>query len=203
MLLGSLSACAAERPAPAIADETPAHTIYLINYAWHTGLVLARTDLPAGKFPELEDFPEAKYVEFGWGDREYYPAQDPSVGKALLAGLVPTSSVVKMIGWSGPPSVVMPATEAHALPVSDSGMQHLLQELDAVFDRPPDAARAEAVHVSTSGRMRFYPAHGRFHLFNTCNTWTARMLVTAGLPISTSGVVTSENLMRRVRPLTH
>jgi hypothetical protein len=47
----------------------------------------------------------------------------------------------------------------------------------------------------------FYPAHGGFHLFNTCNTWAARALSEAGLDISAGGVMTADDLMSRVRDL--
>ena len=45
----------------------------------------------------------------------------------------------------------------------------------------------------------FYNARGAFHLFNTCNTWTARKLKQGGVAISPSGVVTADGLMRRLR----
>jgi uncharacterized protein (TIGR02117 family) len=200
ILLG-LAGCTTEPYYPVAADEPLDHEIYVINYAWHTGIVLARRDLPAGRIPEAEDFPDAAYLEFGWGDRKYYPARDPGIGQALAAGLIPTDSVVQVAGLPRSPQDYYASAEVHAFPVTSSGILNLVEQLHAVFDRD-DKERADVLHISASERMRYYPAHGRFHLFNTCNTWTARKLAAAGLPISAGGVITAEQLMRRVRRLT-
>jgi hypothetical protein len=37
------------------------------------------------------------------------------------------------------------------------------------------------------------------YLFNTCNTWTARMLRAGGVNLSPSGVVTADDLVARLR----
>jgi hypothetical protein len=49
------------------------------------------------------------------------------------------------------------------------------------------------------GDSRFYPARETFHLFNTCNVWTARALRSAGLPVRDA--ITTEGLMAQVRRL--
>lgn len=185
VLVALLSACAADGPYQVPVDAPRTHTLYVVNYAWHTGLVIARDDLPADRIPEQADFPEAAYFEFGWGDREYYPARDPGIAQALIAGLVPTDSVVQLAGLPRSPQAFYPSSEVHALPVTAAGLDNLVSQIDAVFDRPN--GRADPIHITTTERVRFYPAHGRFHLFNTCNTWTARMLAAAGFNISPGG----------------
>ena len=52
-----------------------------------SGIVIARATLPTGAVPEAADFPDAPYLEFGWGDAEYYPAPRPTLGMALRAAL--------------------------------------------------------------------------------------------------------------------
>jgi len=42
---------------------------------------------------------------------------------------------------------------------------------------------------------------GEFHLFNTCNTWTARGLKQAGFPIQVFGTLRAEDFMLQVRQL--
>jgi hypothetical protein len=44
----------------------------------------------------------------------------------------------------------------------------------------------------------FYPATGAFHLFNTCNTWTAGILRAGGMEISPAGIITAHDLMQRL-----
>ncbi len=76
----------------------------------------------------------------------------------------------------------------------------LIAQIETSFDRP-EGGRGETVARGLYQDSRFYPARGRFHLFNTCNTWTARMLTAAGAGVSPSGVTTAEDLMRRLRDL--
>ncbi len=72
--------------------------------------------------------------------------------------------------------------------------------IDASFERA-GAARAAATGPGLYATSRFYPAKGRFHLFNTCNTWTARALAAAGFDVSASGTSRAETLMQQVRAL--
>lgn len=81
-----LAACAAPPPAPPLnADAGPrVHDLQVVSNGWHAAIVLPKDDVAAtGLLPEAADFPAARYLEFGWGDREYYPAKDPTAAMAL------------------------------------------------------------------------------------------------------------------------
>ena len=72
-LLPLYAACAGPAKAPvAVLPEASAtadhRTIYVIAQGWHVGVALRRADIPAGMLPEQTDFPQARYLEFGWGD---------------------------------------------------------------------------------------------------------------------------------------
>ncbi|MEY4793402.1 MAG: hypothetical protein RL724_338, partial [Pseudomonadota bacterium] len=43
-------------PAPAFASETPLRVLVVSN-GWHSGIALARADVPEGIIPEIADFP--------------------------------------------------------------------------------------------------------------------------------------------------
>jgi hypothetical protein len=45
----------------------------------------------------------------------------------------------------------------------------------------------------------FFAALGTYDAFDTCNTWTATMLATAGLPVSASGIMFSHQVMDQAR----
>ena len=59
---------------------------------WHTGIVIARRDLPDGVVPEAADFPDAAYFEFGWGHAKYYPLRHKTIGM-MLDGIYPGRAV--------------------------------------------------------------------------------------------------------------
>lgn len=197
---GWLAACA-PNPQPLLVDEgEPAHTIYVFSNGWHTSIVLSRDALAPGSIPEAADFPQAAFLEFGWGDREYYPSPRPTMGMALAAALTPTPAVMHLAGLPRPPQELYRKAEVLALRLSAEALGRLIARIDASFDRP-QGGRAETVAQGLYQDSWFYAAHGRFHLFNTCNTWTARMLSAAGVGVSPSGVMTADDLMRRLRDL--
>jgi len=176
----------------------PGVSIHIVSNGWHTGIVVARAALPAGAVPEAADFPDAPYLEFGWGDAEYYPAPRPTLGMALRAALVPSPAVVHLVGLPGHPRDVFPTAEVVELRLAPAGFRKLVDYLDDTFAR----GGAERAQASAPGLYRFslfYPAKGEFHLFNTCNTWTARALEAAGLPVQVSGTLRAEDLMAQIR----
>lgn len=172
--------------------------VVITSNGWHSGIVLARRDAQA--IPEIADFPDAPYIEFGWGDAEYYPARDPGLGAALGAIFTPSPAVMHVAGLPAHPAEVFPAAERIALALPPEAVSALVARIGASFDR----AGAGRAAPSAPGLYRFslfYPATGRFHGFNTCNTWTARMLAGAGLPVVVEGTVKAEELMRQLRAL--
>ena len=174
--------------------------IYVASNGWHSAIVVPRAALPPDILPEAADFPQAAYLSFGWGDATYFPEREPTTGMALRAALRPTPAVVHLAGLPAPPQDVFPGNEVVELAASAQAFEALAAYLDATFDR----AGAHRAQASAPGLYRFslfYPAKGQFHLFNTCNTWTAEGLEAGGWPIRVTGTVTAEELMVQVRPL--
>ncbi len=172
--------------------------IYVTSNGWHSGIVVPRALLPAGAIPEADDFPDAPYLSFGWGDETYFPAPDPTFGMTLRAALLPTSAVVHMAGLPAHPRDVFPTDEVVELRLSSEGFHHLVAYLDGSFARQV-SERTRTITQGLYPFSRFYPATGKFHLFNTCNTWTARGLQQGGLPIQVFGTLRAEALMAQVR----
>lgn len=197
-----LTACAAPPPAPLPSQAyLDAKTvIFVTSNGWHSSIIVAKADLPPDRLPETADFPEARFLEFGWGDAVYYPAKQVTLGKTLRAALVPTPAVVHVAGLRAEPARSFPKAEVVSLPIDDENFGRLVHFVDASFERS-GAARAAATGPGLYATSRFYPAKGRFHLFNTCNTWTARALAAAGFDVSTSGTSRAEALMQQVRAL--
>ena len=194
-------ACATEKDGPARPDTspstTPEHNIFVFSNGWHTSIILARSDPASGRIPEAADFPKARYLEFGWGDAEYYPAKKATLGMTLSAALVPTPSVLHVTGLASDPVRHYPGAEVISLPLDNAGMQRLVDFIDASFKRD-GKDRAAATGPGLYPSSRFYPAVGRFHLLNTCNTWTALALKAAGFDVDPD-TTRAEGLMRQVR----
>jgi len=198
-----LTACAVEPAVPPrseIKPTTTAHTIFVISNGWHSSIVVARTDLPPNRIPEAGDFPNARFLEFGWGDAEYYPAEEVTLGMTLRAALTPTPAVVHVAGLADTPSVRYPKAEVVPLLLNATGLGSLINFFDASFERS-GRVRAIASGPGLYLGSRFYPATGSFHLLNTCNTWSGRALAAAGLNVAYEGTASAADLMHQVRGL--
>lgn len=194
-----LTTCETAPPLPADEGAPRTRLIYIASNGWHTAIIVPAPALAAtGLLPEAADFPDAAFLEFGWGDRDYYPAREKTIGMTLAAALVPTAAVMHMAGLARAPAADASSREVVSVALTEAGFQHLLEALAAELERRA-AGQAEPVSRGLYPGSHFYLARGEFHLFNTCNTWTARMLRAGGLALSPSGIVTADGLMARLR----
>lgn len=176
------------------------HLIYVVSNGWHTAIVVSAPALVAmGVLPEVVDFPGATLLEFGWGDHVYYQAKETTLSMTLKAALVPTPAVMHIAALQAPPeNDDSLEREVVSVKLTEMGFLRLSQAIAAGFDRP-SGGRAISISRGLYSKSYFYPAHGDFHLFNTCNTWTARVLSVSGIALSPSGIVTADGLMDRLR----
>lgn len=192
-----LTACAALPAAnapPAVGGPTIA--VYLVALDDHTGIVIRRADIPAGLWPESRDFPQAEFLEVGWGARDYYMGRDQGFWGTLKAALGHTQSVLHVAGFRGSPADTFRGSEVIELSIPRDGFERLVRTIHDAHERAGAAATAP-LGPGLYGDSRFYPAWQEFNLFNTCNVWTARALRSAGLPIEDA--ITKEGLMSQAR----
>ena len=194
----ALCACAPRSPDPAPAHGAgPLVAFYLVAHDGHTGVALRRTDIPRGLIPETRDFPQAEYLEIGWGNRDYYYGRNQGFWGTFSA-LWPSPSVLHVAGFRGRPADYFQRNEIVELELPVDGFERLVRYLHDAFDRG-GAPAAAALGPGLYGESRFYPAWESFHLLRTCNVWTARALRTAGLPFRDS--ITMEGLMAQAREI--
>lgn len=198
-MIGRRAALGALLLAPALAFAgSAAQRIWVVSNGWHSGIVLARADVPESVIPEIADFPHARYVEFGWGDAEFYPAREAGAWLALRAAF-PGPAVMHVAGLPDHPARVWPNVTILPFAVSAEALSRLLAFLRDSFDRA-GAGRAVVSARGIYPFSLFYPATGRFHVFNNCNSWTAQALMAMGIGASLGGVNTADDLISRIRP---
>ena len=174
--------------------------IYVINHGWHTGIAVRRADIPEGVWPEHADFADSEYVEVGWGNREFYMAPEGTLGLALKAVFWPTPGVLHVVGFDGPVQRFFRQREIVEILVSDRGFHRLAVFIGNAYAKD-GSGRTIVVGRGQYANSRFYVAREKYFLLKTCNTWTARALRSAGLPITSLYAVSAGNVMDQTRPL--
>ncbi|MBN6743956.1 DUF2459 domain-containing protein [Acidithiobacillus sp. 'AMD consortium'] len=187
-------------PPPHFLTNSTEVTIGVLDEGWHTGLVL-----PVGALgPSLDHlrhwFPEAKYLAYGWGNRNFYIATHPGPGMAIDA-LFPSSSVVFVEGLSKHPKNALPP-DAHLrwICVSRTAVWRLDAYLGDYLRMGPSEDPVSLAPGPFPG-SRFFASTGTYDAFHTCNTWTAAALKFADLPVSDEGVLFAGQVMSEIRPL--
>jgi uncharacterized protein (TIGR02117 family) len=191
---GSPTRQSAAAPQTATAEEQ----IWVLDSGWHTGLILSRTELGASLAGLLQPPENARYFMFGWGNRKFYMAPEPTLGMDMAA-LFPSPSVVLVETCTTPPrACYTSAVKFLSVSVTRSGLDRL------------DGYLADALQTDAHGRLvplaagpdagsEFYASGLSYDAFHTCNTWTAKALHTAGLPVDYHGVIFADQLWRQLK----
>jgi uncharacterized protein (TIGR02117 family) len=196
----ALCACAGpeiKSDLPSGPDE-PAKTIYLANHDGHAGIIIRRDDIPNAVWPENRDFPDAEFLEVGWGDRDYYQMPDPHWTIAIKAALLPTSSVLHIVGFSGSISAYFPYSEIIEIQLTEPGLERLCRYIATSYAKDK-AGNSIPLGTGLYEAGQFYLSNETYHIFKTCNVWTAKALRTAGCPVTPAFTITADNLMSKIR----
>lgn len=181
----------------ASAGEEPG-TVYVINIGWHTGIAIRRSEIDPETIPEIDDLPSAEWIEFGWGDAEFYRNPDPAIATYLSAAFLDTPAVMHLVGMPVHPSRYFVDVEIVTVPLTEAERMRLLRFISDSFRRS-DEGRAFPKGIGLYRLSYFYDAMGLFNLSNTCNTWVARAFAAAGLDIDADGVSRASTAVERLR----
>jgi len=159
--------------------------ILLVDHGYHTGLVFPRSALEtSGQSMQalLLQFPQARFFEFGWGEAGFYRGavtiSDIGISQAAFALLTPTESVMHVATGTGEALAVYAPASPLELKASGAATSQMLGFISSSFaSLTPDGT---GLYLAS----RFYPAQGRYHVFQTCNNWTSQALRAGGFASS-------------------
>ncbi|WP_158500697.1 DUF2459 domain-containing protein [Shimia marina] len=169
----------------------------MFDHGYHAGLVIPREGLE--RFGEglaeawLVQFPDADWFEFGWGDAGFYfevPTFDDvtlSIGARAL--LMPSPSVLHIATGRGSPVEVFAASDHVALKLSDQALSDVLKFVER------SAVSPDQLVPVLYGVSAFYDGRGKYHLFQTCNSWVSQVLRAGGLASAPGPSVISGGLL--------
>ena len=168
--------------------------IYVVSHGWHTGLVVPARQIQDQLHPLKVRFGDTPYIEFGWGDRAFYQAEEATAGLALKAMLWPTESVIHAVAVPEKVRDYFPDSEVISLCLRAADYASLIHYIANSFLKN-EKEELLPLQSGIYGNSQFYAAVGLFSLMNTCNTWTARGLQSAGMDISPALKLTAGSIM--------
>ena len=138
--------------------------------------IINPADSPAGQ----GDAP-IRYVGIGWGERNFYlntpQWSDLTASTAVQALSGVNSTLIHAIYYREPPREGEKYRQIHRQP-------RTIPPPECQPDAPFKLKAGKAIPVAGahySADDAFYEAEGRYHLFNTCNSWLNRRLTESGI----------------------
>lgn len=176
------------------------HEVFIVSHGWHTGFVVPFNSI-SEYVPELKSrFPNASYIEFGWGDEGFYQAREITTQITIKAIFWPTGSVIH--------AVAVPNTDVAGyfansdikiLPVTDTELIKLNEFISGSFAR--NESGVITLKKGIYGNSQFFKGVGSYYLMNTCNKWTAKGLKSMGVDISPTFRLTASSIMEHLDKL--
>ncbi len=172
-------------------------TLYLVGHGWHTGLVVPATAIPKHLLPVRRFYDKYEYLELSWGDEDFFKSNEFKVGTLLKAALIPSASVLHVVGFNGQVMDYFPSSGVIRLSLGERNFLRLCEFISNSFDY---GQQGEMVNLGPGlyGDSHFYRSHEKYYLPKTCNVWTAKALQRAGYPIPPYMTMRAESLLKRM-----
>jgi Protein of unknown function (DUF2459) len=182
--------------------------IYVARRGWHIDIGFAVAALEPPLRSLAAQFPGARYVFFGFGDKHYLLAKNRN-GPVLLGALWPGPGMLLVTALNSTPEAAFGAEHVIAVAVTTSqvrGAQAFIQQSLKQQSLEQQSSEPNAVVPYAQGPYEgslYFAATPTYSAFHTCNTWVAEALKTAPLPIHSAGVIFAGQLWGQVRRLAH
>ena len=194
-LVHALSGCRTARPLVPPSQATSG--VYIIKRAWHTEIGFAASELQQPLRALLGEFPTARYLTFGFGDRHYLLVRQRGPG-TMVGALWPGPALILMTGLGATPEEAFGSRNVIRVPVTveqSRSIQAFIWKTLSSFDEATPFPIADGPY----GGSVFYAAAPSYSAIYTCNTWSAEALHAGALPVDSTGVEFSGQLWRQAQ----
>lgn len=177
--------------------------VHVLNNGFHTDIAVPRAALEAGGGPLAEasrSVGAGDWILIGWGDAKFFVDPSPMEGRipdGLRAFFRPgNASVVMLDPEAGDPSARFSVERRRTLmlsPAAFAGLRGRVQGSLSLDDGRPRLSTAR-----DGDEAHFFASREHFWIGYLCNSWTARVLNAAGLPIRPARAVTAGEVIATV-----
>lgn len=196
-LLLAVPACANRNLQPYLQQyDTYPHAVYVIDHGIHTGIVIEAAVLLPSIGLQDSIYEQYRYVEIGRGDAGFYQDTEEKLSTALAALFYSTPAVLHLRGYNRPPFQRYPQSRTLEVRLSPVALQKLVDALADSFAL--ENGIAIQVGKGLDERSGFFQALGNYHLFYTCNNWTAEMIERAEYPLNHRWAFFAGSVMRQI-----
>jgi hypothetical protein len=153
--------------------------VTVVSLGWHTGILVESADIGPPLREDIEELSKYPFVEFGWGDTEFYMSSGYSVWKGLKAAVLSSGTSAHVAGFDekdakeyldGLAIIELRLTAEGLDGLADFVAKHL-----QYGENGKPIAAGEALY----GKGHFYLVEGDTSVFHTCNSWAADALKAA------------------------
>ena len=177
--------------------------VHILNNGFHTDIAVPRAALEAGGGPLAEasrSVGEGDWILIGWGDAKFFVDTSPMEGRlpdGLRAFFRPgNASVVMLDPETGDPSRRFDPANRRTLLMSPAAFAGLRGRVETSLSLSEGRPRLSTARGGDGAR--FFASREHFWIGYLCNSWTARVLNAAGLPIRPARAVTAGEVIATV-----
>ena len=169
--------------------------IYVAVFGFHSAILIEQ---PKGSRLGPPGNETARYVEYGFGDKEFFRDLNFWPTHLFAAGFIGTPGVIYLNGRDSLPNIWDVCRFLLWRDISLPQWELLVAALEAAIKRWPNGERTAPYEQHGHFPGRFYPCPARYVLWHDCNRWTVDILQKVGLADTGQGVVFAEQIEPRL-----
>jgi len=201
LLIFGFTLCSGSEKSNSIREYNPdsgQYTIYIINYSFHTGIVIPVNEESINSVAALDYFKKFSFADIGWGEEKFYQNPDESFCMGARAVLLPNNSVLRIEGYNSSGDFILWSNYVVQLNLTKEQYIKLLKYINESFLKT-GSNNTVIASENNSGSVIFFRSVYKYHLFNTCNTWIAEALKISGLDVSSFLTITAGQLYDQIK----
>jgi uncharacterized protein (TIGR02117 family) len=158
----------------ALTCKTDSLEIIVHSNGYHTSFILPVKNSVYDWNKDLAIQDDMQYLEFGWGNKQFYMALDYSV-KTTVKALFPSETVMHVVQLDREPEKWFKGSTSKRLKICKEDYLTLVHYILNSFEMD---SNKKVIYLGEGlyGPSAFYKAQGDYHGLETCNTWVAKGL---------------------------